>query len=449
LRIAVLLPCRNEERTIAKVVSEFRAALPTASVYVYDNASTDRTVEQARAAGAIVRHEPRKGKGNVVCRMFADIDADLYVMADGDGTYDPSAAPAMAHLLVEENLDMVVGCRVASANGPPLYPRGHTLGNWLFNRIIRMLFGRTFTDVFSGYRVLSRRFVKSFPVRFTGFEIETELAAHTIEIGLPYAGVVTTYRPRNLESKTKLRTFPDGLRIMIAAILLFKEMRPLRFFTLIAAVLTTIALLLGAVVVEEFLTTGLVPRLLRRDDSFIWPCHRSGATTLRSSSPTRSERCVSRCPRRTASGCVHGLADPVGGLRSGWQRSSYGAGDAITVAHEGLATVPTGSGPAPGAPHHLHSPCRQPVGRQAPPPPAPAGPGRLRRGRLAADSLAVPICRFARAYRCRRPRELGTWGHDEAAKQPYLGLRPSAGVLARDDRGRPPGASEPFRPGRW
>jgi hypothetical protein len=193
--------------------------------------------------------------------MFADIDADLYVMADGDGTYDPSAAPAMAHLLVEENLDMVVGCRVASANGPPLYPRGHTVGNWLFNRIIRMLFGRTFTDVFSGYRVLSRRFVKSFPVRFTGFEIETELAAHTIEIGLPYAGVVTTYRPRNLESKTKLRTFPDGLRIMIAAILLFKEMRPLRFFTLIAAVLTTIALLLGAVVVEEFLTTGLVPRL--------------------------------------------------------------------------------------------------------------------------------------------------------------------------------------------
>jgi glycosyltransferase involved in cell wall biosynthesis len=261
LRIAVLLPCRNEERTVAKVVSDFRAALPTATVYVYDNASTDRTVEQAKAAGAIVRHEPRKGKGNVVCRMFADIDADLYVMADGDGTYDPSAAPAMAHLLVEENLDMVVGCRVAPEDGPPLYRRGHVVGNWLFNRIVKMLFGRSFTDVFSGYRVLSRRFVKSFPVRFTGFEIETELAAHTIEIGLPYGGVVTTYRPRDLESKAKLRTFSDGLRIMIAAILLFKEMRPLRFFTLIAAVLTTIALLLGSVVVREFLTTGLVLRL--------------------------------------------------------------------------------------------------------------------------------------------------------------------------------------------
>jgi glycosyltransferase involved in cell wall biosynthesis len=261
LRIAVLLPCHNEERTIGKVVSEFRAVLPTAGVYVYDNASTDRTVEQAMAAGAIVRREPRRGKGNVVCRMFADIDADVYVMADGDGTYDAPAAPAMAHLLAEENLDMVVGCRTAATDSPPLYPRGHVVGNWLFNRIIKMLFGRNFTDVFSGYRVLSRRFVKSFPVRFTGFEIETELAAHTIEIGLPYAGIVTTYRPRDLESKPKLRTFRDGLRIMIAAILLFKEMRPLRFFALIAGVLTTIALLLGAVVVQEFLETGLVLRL--------------------------------------------------------------------------------------------------------------------------------------------------------------------------------------------
>ena len=261
LRVAVLLPCRNEEQAIADVVLAFKTALPTARVFVYDNASTDRTVARALEAGALVHHELRRGKGNVVCRMFADVDADVYVMADGDGTYDASAAPRMVRLLVDENLDMVVGRRTPDETGAAAFPRGHVTGNWLFNRLLKMLFGADLTDVFSGYRVMSRRFVKSFPVRFTGFEIETELATHTVDIGLPYAEVDTTYRPRHVESKRKLRTFRDGLRIMLAAVLLFKEMRPLRFFTLIAVTLTVVALVLGVPIVEEYLDTGLVPRL--------------------------------------------------------------------------------------------------------------------------------------------------------------------------------------------
>lgn len=259
-RIAVLLPCHNEESTVGSVVSDFRAALPQAHIYVYDNDSTDETGDRAMAAGAIVRRERRRGKGNVVCRMFADIDADVYVVADGDGTYDAASCPEMIRLLVEENLDMVVGCRRA-AKGSHAYPRGHVVGNRAFNRVLKTLFGAGFTDVFSGYRVLSRRFVKSFPVRFSGFEIETELTAHTVEIGLPFAEVDTPYRARDETSTRKLRTLRDGVRIMLATISLFKEMRPLRFFTLIAVVLTVIAVSLGAVVVQEFVQTGLVPRL--------------------------------------------------------------------------------------------------------------------------------------------------------------------------------------------
>jgi glycosyltransferase involved in cell wall biosynthesis len=260
--VAVLLPCRNEERSIAHVVADFRAALPTAEVFVYDNASTDRTVERALEAGASVGVERRRGKGNVVCRMFADVEADVYVLADGDGTYDASAAPAMVDALVRERLDMVVGCRSAvGEDAAEAFPRGHVFGNWLFNRLFRVLFGTPFADVFSGYRVLSRRFVKSFPVRFPGFEVETELAAHAVDIGLPYAEVVTAYRSRHEGSERKLRTFRDGLRIALAAILLFKEMRPARFFGLIALFLTAVALALGLPVVDEFLRTGLVPRL--------------------------------------------------------------------------------------------------------------------------------------------------------------------------------------------
>jgi hypothetical protein len=261
LHIAVLIPCHNEEHTIGQVVRDFQTALPTATVYVYDNASTDRTAVRARAAGAVVRPEPRMGKGTVVGRMFADIDADVYVMTDGDGTYDASAAPGMVRLLVDETLDMVVGCRTPAAEHGAAYPRGHVVGNRLFNHLLKVLFGGEFADVFSGYRALSRRFVKSFPVRFTGFEIETELTTHTVDIGLPYAEVTTAYRARDLQSKRKLRTIPDGLRIMWAAVMLFKEMRPLRFFTLIAMALTVVAVSLGAVVIREFLTTGLVLRL--------------------------------------------------------------------------------------------------------------------------------------------------------------------------------------------
>ena len=256
----MLLPCYNEESSIGRVVEGFRAALPRAVVYVYDNASDDRTAEVAARAGAVACREERRGKGTVVCRMFADIDADIYVLADGDGTYEPSDAPVMLDRLVRDNLDMVVGCRVP-ATGERTFPRGHVAGNWLFNRALKALFGGRFTDVFSGYRVMSRRFVKSFPVRFTGFEIETELVTHTVDIGLPHAEMPTTYRSRDLESKRKLRTVRDGVRILVAALLLFKEMRPLRFFTIIAASLTALALGLGAIPVTEFITTGLVLRL--------------------------------------------------------------------------------------------------------------------------------------------------------------------------------------------
>jgi glycosyltransferase involved in cell wall biosynthesis len=258
--VAVLLPCYNEESSIYQVVEGFRAALPGAVVYVYDNASDDRTAEVAAMAGAVVRREERRGKGTVVCRMFADVDADIYVLADGDGTYDPADAPAMLDRLTQDNLDMVVGCRVPALGDEHTFRRGHTAGNWIFNRVLKTLFGGSFSDVFSGYRVLSRRFVKSFPVRFTGFEIETELATHTVDIGLPHAEIPTTYRSRNLDSKSKLRTVPDGVRILVAALLLFKEMRPLRFFTILAACLTIVALGLGAIPITEFLTTGLVLR---------------------------------------------------------------------------------------------------------------------------------------------------------------------------------------------
>jgi Glycosyl transferase family 2 len=260
LRVAVLLPCYNEESSIVRVVQGFHAALPDAVVYVYDNASNDRTAALAAAAGAVVRSEERRGKGTVVCRMFADVEADVYVLADGDGTYDPTAAPAMVDRLAEDNLDMVVGCRAPAVGDDQTFPRGHVVGNWIFNRALKALFGGRFTDVFSGYRVMSRRFVKSFPVRFRGFEIETELVTHAVDIGLPHAEMVTTYRSRAADSKRKLRTVRDGMRILIAALLLFKEMRPLRFFTIIAATLTALALGLGAIPVSEFLRTGVVLR---------------------------------------------------------------------------------------------------------------------------------------------------------------------------------------------
>jgi Glycosyl transferase family 2 len=258
--IAVVIPCHNEQSSVARVVRGFRAALPDAVVYVYDNASSDRTAEVAAASGAVVRREERRGKGTVVCRMFADVEADVYVLVDGDGTYNPADAPAMVDRLVRDNLDMVVGCRRPAAGEMRPFPRGHVVGNWVFNRALKALFGGTFTDVFSGYRVMSRRFVKSFPVRFPGFEIETELITHTVDLGAPFAEIPTLYRCRDVNSKRKLRTVRDGARILLAALLLLKEMRPLRFFTVIAAALTALALSLGAIPITEFVDTGLVLR---------------------------------------------------------------------------------------------------------------------------------------------------------------------------------------------
>ncbi|MCW3848444.1 glycosyltransferase family 2 protein [Sphingomonas sp. LB-2] len=257
--VAVILPCYNEEAAIAQTVVSFRAALPEAAIYVYDNNSRDRTVEVAREAGAIVRTERMQGKGNVVRRMFADIDADIYVMADGDATYDASSAPAMVARLVEEGLDMVVGTRVHEE--AEAYRRGHVLGNKVMTGFLAGLFGRTFTDIFSGYRVFSRRFVKSFPVLSAGFEIETEISVHALELKMPVGEIETTYFARPEGSVSKLSTYRDGLRILRTIITLYRIERPLLFFGWIAAFFAVAGLGLGIPLVWEFIQTGKVPRL--------------------------------------------------------------------------------------------------------------------------------------------------------------------------------------------
>lgn len=259
LEVAVLLPCYNEELAISSVVTSFREAIPGASIYVYDNASDDSTAETAREAGAIVRTERRRGKGNVVRSMFADIDADVYVIADGDGTYDAAAAPQMVDRLLRDRLDMVVAVRKAAAN-VTAYRMGHGVGNIAFSWALRTLFGAEFTDVFSGYRAMSRRFVKSFPVSSSGFEIETELSVHATRIHASTAELDSTYRDRQDGSSSKLRTYRDGFRILGTLIRLFEDMRPLQFFGILAAILTTIALILGIPIVAEFNRTGLVLR---------------------------------------------------------------------------------------------------------------------------------------------------------------------------------------------
>lgn len=236
-RVAVLLPCRNEETTIADVVADFRRALPDATVYVYDNASTDRTDAQARRAGAVVAHVPRPGKGNVLRQMFADIDADVYLMADGDGTYDAAAAPALVAALWERNLDMVVGRRVDAAEVTETYRYGHRFGNQLFTSAVRWIFGSGPEDMLSGYRALSRRYVRSFPAASRGFEIETEMTVHALDLCVPFAEMPTTYRARPPHSASKLRTVPDGLRILACILLLCKEYRPARFFGAMLAAL--------------------------------------------------------------------------------------------------------------------------------------------------------------------------------------------------------------------
>lgn len=257
-RIAVLIPCYNEAEAIGTVVRDFVAALPEASIYVYDNNSQDATRKHAAAAGAIVRSETHQGKGNVVRRMFADIEAEVYVLVDGDGTYDAPSARSMVDLLLTNSLDMVNGARVA--NAAKAFRPGHLFGNRMLTGAVAIIFGDRLKDMLSGYRVMSRRFIKSFPALATGFETETELTVHALELRLPIAEVQTPYRDRPPGSQSKLRTFRDGWRILRTIFFLVKEERPLQFFATVAALLVIAALLLGWPLLTEYLRTGLVPR---------------------------------------------------------------------------------------------------------------------------------------------------------------------------------------------
>jgi glycosyltransferase involved in cell wall biosynthesis len=262
-RVAVLIPCCNEQAAIGRVVAVFRAALPQAAIYVYDNNSRDGTREAASAAGARVREEPLQGKGHVVRRMFADVEADVYVLVDGDDTYDAAAAPEMVRLLLARRLDMVTGVRVTASTtaAAAAYRPGHRLGNAVLTGMVRLVFGDRISDVLSGYRVFSRRFVKSFPALASGFETETEFTVHALELGLPIGEVPTLYRERQPGSVSKLSTIRDGLRILAAIVALVKRERPLPFFGLIALALFATGLVLFIPVLQEFLRTGLVPRL--------------------------------------------------------------------------------------------------------------------------------------------------------------------------------------------
>ena len=258
-RLAVLVPCFNEEAAIGQVVRDFRAALPQAAVYVYDNNSTDRTMEVARASGAVVRRETHQGKGNVVRRMFSDIDADVYVLVDGDATYDAPAAPAMIARLLEDRLDMVVAARVHADDAA--YRRGHVTGNRLLTGFVATVFGTAFSDILSGYRVFSRRFVKSFPVLSGGFEIETELTVHALELELPVAEIQTPYYARPAGSESKLSTWRDGFRILGTILKLYRSERPLAFFSSIGIAMAAISIGLAIPVVITFVEYGIVPRL--------------------------------------------------------------------------------------------------------------------------------------------------------------------------------------------
>jgi glycosyltransferase involved in cell wall biosynthesis len=259
-RVAILVPCRNEELTIAQVIWDFKSVLPDAQIFVYDNRSTDRTAEQAKQAGAIVRYETQAGKGNVVRRMFADINADIYLLIDGDNTYEVGAAPRLIERLVEENLDMVVGIRHASTENKTAYRLGHRSGNLFLTSVVKLLFGARLNDMLSGYRVFSRRFVKSFPALSSGFEIETEFTVHTLELKLPFAEEPTIYGSRPPGSESKLKTYTDGWRVLGTAILLFKESRPALFFGIIFVILLLTSLSLMIPIILTYFATGLVPR---------------------------------------------------------------------------------------------------------------------------------------------------------------------------------------------
>jgi glycosyltransferase involved in cell wall biosynthesis len=257
-RVAFLIPCYNEEAAIERVVKDFGRAVPDAEIFVYDNNSGDRTIDVARAAGATVRREPRQGKGNVVRRMFSDIEADVYVLVDGDATYCADSAPVMIERLQAENLDMVVGCRVHEA--AQAYRRGHRFGNVMLTSFVSYLFGKQFTDILSGYRVFSRRFVKSFPVLSRGFEIETELTVHALELDMPVGEIETPYGARPEGSTSKLSTYKDGARILKLILTLYKHERPLAFFGVLATVLAVLSVGLAFPIMLEWVRTGLVPR---------------------------------------------------------------------------------------------------------------------------------------------------------------------------------------------
>jgi glycosyltransferase involved in cell wall biosynthesis len=257
-RVAVLVPCFNEEAAVAAVVVDFRNNLPSAEIYVYDNNSSDRTKAVAAEAGAEVRSERRQGKGHVVRRMFADIDADIYVLVDGDATYDAASAPRMIETLKADHLDMVVGLRIDQAEAA--YRRGHRTGNWILTRFLSSMFGQEFKDILSGYRVFSRRFVKTFPVLSDGFEIETELSVHALELALPVAEIETPYYARPEGSFSKLNTWRDGFRILGTILKLYRSEKPLRFFTAIGIALALIAIGLAVPLIGTYIEHGNVPR---------------------------------------------------------------------------------------------------------------------------------------------------------------------------------------------
>jgi len=256
--IAILLPCYNEEGAIGETVLAFSQALPDATVYVYDNNSTDGTVNEAINSGAKVYKEERQGKGKVVRRMFSDIDADIYLMADGDNTYDAGVAASLVQELIDNNLDMVIGTRTTSSDA---YPKGHILGNKLFTKLISVFFGTKLNDVFSGYRVMSKRFVKTVPIFSHGFEIETELTVHALHHSMSIKEMPTHYKSRPEGTASKLRTFSDGAKILYFILFLLRDVKPLQFFSTISGLFMLVCLVLGLPVVVEFWNTGLVERL--------------------------------------------------------------------------------------------------------------------------------------------------------------------------------------------
>ena len=257
-RIAVILPCYNEAGAIVQTVQDFRRALPAADIYVFDNNSADGSYELAANAGAIVRRVAQQGKGHVVRRMFADVEADIYVMADGDATYEAAAAPRLVAAMLEDNLDMVVGARRSEVE--EAYRRGHRFGNWALTSLLKQLFGRSFTDILTGYRVFSRRFVKSFPVLSAGFEIETEISVHALELAMPVSEIMTVYGARPEGSASKLSTYRDGWRILRTIFTLYRIEKPILFFGIIATLLAAAGIVLATPLIITYIETGLVPR---------------------------------------------------------------------------------------------------------------------------------------------------------------------------------------------